>query len=49
MEFFLWITPVLALCALLFAAYKARYVSSTAPGNDRMQEIAGKVVAYGKD
>ena len=43
MEFFLWITPVLALCALLFAAYKARYVSSAAPGNARMQEIAGSI------
>ncbi|MGN0981917.1 MAG: sodium-translocating pyrophosphatase, partial [Candidatus Limivicinus sp.] len=43
MEFFLWITPVLALCALLFAAYKARFVSSAAPGNDRMQEIAGSI------
>lgn len=43
MELFLWITPVLALCALLFAAYKARYVSSAAPGNDRMQEIAASI------
>ena len=43
MELFLWITPVLALCALLFAAYKARYVSSAAPGNDRMQEIATSI------
>ena len=43
MELFLWIIPVLALCALLFAAYKARYVSSAAPGNARMQEIAGSI------
>ena len=43
MEFFLWITPVLALCALLFAACKARYVSSSAAGNARMQEIAGSI------
>ena len=44
MEFFLWIIPILALCALLFAAYKARYVSSASPGNARMQEIAGSIV-----
>ena len=43
MEFFLWIIPILALCALLFAAYKARYVSSASPGNARMQEIAGSI------
>ena len=43
MEFFLWIIPILALCALLFDAYKARYVSSASPGNARMQEIAGSI------
>ncbi len=43
MELFLWITPVLALCALLFAAYKARYVSSAPPGNAHMQEIAASI------
>ena len=43
MDFFLWISPVLALCALLFAAYKAGYVSKAAPGNSRMQEIAGSI------
>ena len=43
MELFLWIIPILALCALLFAAYKARYVSSASPGNARMQEIAGSI------
>ena len=43
MELFLWMTPVLSLCALLFAAYKAHYVSSSAPGNARMQEIAGSI------
>ena len=43
MELFLWIIPVFALCALLFAAYKARYVSSASPGNARMQEIAGSI------
>ena len=43
MDIFLWISPVLALCALLFAAYKAGYVSKAAPGNSRMQEIAGSI------
>ena len=43
MELSLWIIPIFALCALLFAAYKARYVSSASPGNARMQEIAGSI------
>ena len=43
MEKIIWLTPVLALIALLFAAYKAHYVSKTAPGNARMQEIASAI------
>ena len=43
MEFFLWVSPALALCALIFAAYKAGYVSKAAPGNSRMQEIASSI------
>jgi K(+)-stimulated pyrophosphate-energized sodium pump len=43
MDFFLWLAPILAICALLFAAYKAHYVSSASPGNERMQEIAGSI------
>ena len=43
MEFFLWVSPALALCALIFAAYKAGYVSKAAPGSSRMQEIAGSI------
>ena len=43
MDFFLWVSPALALCALIFAAYKAGYVSKAAPGNGRMQEIAGSI------
>jgi K(+)-stimulated pyrophosphate-energized sodium pump len=43
MDIFLWLAPILAICALLFAAYKAHYVSSTSPGNERMQEIAGSI------
>ncbi len=48
MEKILWLTPVLALAALLFAAYKAQYVSKSAPGSSRMQEIAGSI-AEGAD
>ena len=43
MEIFLWVSPALALCALIFAAFKAGYVSKAAPGNSRMQEIAGSI------
>ena len=35
--------PLLALIALLFAAYKTHYVSKAAPGNARMQEIASAI------
>ena len=37
MEKIIWLTPVLALVALLFAAYKAHFVSKAAPGNEKMQ------------
>ena len=43
MEKIIWLTPLLALIALLFAAYKAHYVSKAAPGNARMQEIASAI------
>ena len=43
MEKIIWLTPVLALVALLFAAYKAHYVSKAAPGNEKMQEIASAI------
>ncbi len=48
MEQLLWLAPLLALCALIFAALKANYVSKAAPGNDRMQEIAS-AIAEGAD
>ncbi len=48
MRVFVWITPVLALCALAFAAYKAAFVSRASPGSDRMQEIAN-AIAEGAD
>ena len=43
MEKIIWLTPLLALIALLFAACKARYVSKAAPGNEKMQEIASAI------
>ena len=48
MSGFVWIIPILAVCALCFAAYKASYVSHAAPGNTRMQEIAS-AIAEGAD
>ena len=39
MEILVWLAPVLSLVALLFAAYKAFYVSRAPAGNERMQEI----------
>ena len=35
-----WLIPILAVCALCFAAYKANYVSKAPAGTPRMQEIA---------
>ena len=43
MSVFIWITPVLAVCALLFAASKAAFVNKADPGDARMQEIAGAI------
>ena len=48
MSAFVWVIPLLALCALVFAAYKASFVSKANPGNDRMQEIAA-AIAEGAD
>ena len=48
MVVFNWLVPVLAAAALLFALYKARYVSKAAPGNDRMQEIASAIAEGAK-
>jgi len=38
-----WLIPVAALIALVFAAFKARFVSKAAPGSERMQEIANAI------
>ena len=43
MSVFIWITPVLAACALLFAASKAAFVNKADPGDARMQEIASAI------
>ncbi len=48
MELYQWIIPVLALAALLFAAYKARYVMKAPVGNERMREISA-AIAEGAD
>ena len=48
MELIRWLVPLLALAALLFAAYKARYVMKAPVGNQRMQEISS-AIAEGAD
>ena len=48
MEMIQWLIPILALAALLFAAYKASYVKKASPGNARMQEISS-AIAEGAD
>ena len=44
----MWLIPILAVCALLFAAYKASYVSRAPSGTPRMQEISA-AIAEGAD
>ena len=39
----IYLVPLLAIAALAFAAYKANYVSKTAPGSSRMQEISSAI------
>ena len=48
MSVYLWAAPILAVCALIFAGFKALYVSKQDPGNERMREIAG-AIAEGAD
>ena len=48
MNLFVWLTPVAAILALIFAGYKAHYVQKAAPGNSRMQEISASI-AEGAD
>ena len=43
MESIVWLAPVLSVVALLFAVYKAVYVSKAPTGNERMREIAAAI------
>ena len=43
MDKIVWLAPILSVVALLFAAYKAWYVSKAPAGNPRMQEIANAI------
>ena len=43
MDILVWLAPILSVVALLFAAYKARYVSKAPAGTPRMQEIANAI------
>ena len=43
MDKIIWLAPLFAAVALLFALYKARYVSKCDAGNSRMQEIAAAI------
>ena len=48
MNVLFWLIPILAVCALGFAAYKANYVFKAPAGTPRMQEIAA-AIAEGAD
>lgn len=43
MENYMYLVPVAAVLALLFAAYLAAKVSKQDAGTDRMKEIAGAI------
>ena len=43
MENLIWLAPVFAVIALIFAAVKTAKVSKADPGNDRMKEISGSI------
>ena len=43
MDFMLIAAPIVGILALLFAFYKAKYVESVNPGNERMKEIASYI------
>ena len=43
MSIWLGLVPLISLCALLFAGYKANFVSKRDPGNDRMKEISSAI------
>ncbi|MBS7365069.1 MAG: sodium/proton-translocating pyrophosphatase, partial [Oscillospiraceae bacterium] len=43
MDKIIYLAPVMAVLALLFAVYKIVYVGKQDAGNDRMKEIAGSI------
>ena len=43
MDWLLYLAPVMAIVALLFAVYKIVFVSKQDPGTDRMKEISGAI------
>lgn len=43
MESIIWLAPILAVIALLFAVYKSSVVSKAEPGTEKMQEIAAAI------
>ena len=43
MEKLIWLAPIFAVIALIFAAIKTAKVSKADPGNDRMKEISGAI------
>ena len=43
MEGIMYAAPILAICALLFAAIRAKSISSLEEGTDRMKEIASAI------
>ena len=43
MDWLLYLAPIMAVVALLFAVYKIVFVSKADPGTDRMKEISGAI------
>ena len=43
MENLIWLAPILALVALVFAGFKTLKVSKAEPGTERMKEISGSI------
>ncbi|MCD7767639.1 MAG: sodium-translocating pyrophosphatase, partial [Oscillospiraceae bacterium] len=48
MENLIWLAPILAVIALIFAGIKAATVGKADPGTDRMKEIAGSIAEGAK-
>ena len=43
MDWLVYLAPIMAIVALLFAVYKIVFVSKADPGTDRMKEISGAI------